>query len=110
MNKLFLRELVEEQRCCFQEDLTWGEDFAFVMDYLVEVRTVSFMTESLYDYRRTPGSASVKQVLDCVKHPAENTRIKGDLYRHLKDMYRKRGLFEKYKKRLWLYLFRVGLG
>ena len=105
-----LRELVEEQGCRFQEDLTWGEDFAFVMDYLAGVRQVSFMNESLYDYRRTAGSTSVRQVLDCVKHPAENTRIKGELYRHLKDMYRKRGLYKKYRKRLWMYLFRVGLG
>lgn len=109
-NKLFLREIAEKQNCRFQEDLTWGEDFAFVMDYLAGVSRVSFMKDSLYDYRRSANSTSIRQVLDCVKHPAENTRIKGDLYRHLKDMYRKRGLFEKYKKRLWLYLFRVGLG
>jgi glycosyltransferase involved in cell wall biosynthesis len=109
-NKLFLREIVEKLNCRFQENLTWGEDFAFVMDYFSDVKQVSFMKDSLYDYRRSANSTSIKQVLDCVKHPAENTRIKGDLYRHLKDMYRKRGLFEKYKKRLWLYLFRVGLG
>ncbi len=109
-NKLFLREIVEKLNCRFQENLTWGEDFAFVMDYLGSVKQVSFMKDSLYDYRRTAGSTSVRQVLDCVKHPAENTRIKGELYRHLKDMYRKRGLYEKYRKRLWMYLFRVGLG
>ena len=109
-NKLFLREIVERKHCRFQEDLTWGEDFAFVMDYLGSVKQVSFMKDSLYDYRRTAGSTSVRQVLDCVKHPAENTRIKGELYRHLKDMYRKRGLYKKYRKRLWMYLFRVGLG
>ena len=109
-NKLFLREIAEKQNCRFQENLTWGEDFAFVMDYLAGVSRVSFMKDSLYDYRRSANSTSIRQVLDCVKHPAENTRIKGELYRHLKDMYRKRGLFEKYKKRLWMYLFRVGLG
>ena len=111
-NKLFLRETVEKERCRFQEDLTWGEDFAFVMDYFAsaDVRKVSFMKESLYDYRRTPGSMSVQQVLDCVRHPAENIRIKGVLYEHLKDMYKKRGQYEKYRGRLWMYLFRVGLG
>ncbi len=109
-NKLFLRENVEQGSCRFQEDLTWGEDFAFVMDYLRRVNRVSFMKDSLYDYRRSANSATVKQVLDCVKHPSANTRIKGDLYRHLKDMYRARGLYEKYRKRLWMYLFRVGLG
>ena len=109
-NKLFLRELAEQQHCHFQEDLTWGEDFAYVMDYLRGVTRVSFMKDSLYDYRRSANSATVKQVLDCVKHPAENTRIKGELYRHLKDMYRARGIYDQYKKKLWLYLYRVGLG
>ncbi len=109
-NKLFLRETVEREGCRFQEDLTWGEDFAFVMDYMAGVSRISFMNESLYHYRRTAGSTSVRQVIDCVKHPAENIRIKGELYRHLKDMYRKRGQYEKYRKRLWMYLFRVGLG
>lgn len=109
-NKLFLREIIEKEQCRFQEDLTWGEDFAFVMDYLGSVKQVSFMTDSLYDYRRTAGSTSVRQVLDCVKHPGENIRIKGVLYGHLKEMYQKRGIYEKYRKRLWMYLFRVGLG
>ena len=109
-NKLFVRELVEKQQCRFQQGLTWGEDFAFVMDYLAGVKQVSFMKDSLYDYRRTAGSTSIRQVIDCVKHPAENTLIKGELYRHLKDMYKKRGLYGQYKKRLWMYLFRVGLG
>ena len=109
-NKLFVRDLVEKQQCRFQQGLTWGEDFAFVMDYLAGVKQVSFMKDSLYDYRRTAGSTSIQQVIDCVKHPAQNTRIKGELYRHLKDMYKKRGLYGQYKKRLWMYLFRVGLG
>ena len=109
-NKLFLRERIEQGHCRFQEDLTWGEDFAFVMDYLAGVKQVSFMKESLYDYRRSAGSASVQQVLDCVKHPADNIRVKGVLYRHLKEMYRKRGIYDRYRNRLWMYLFRVGLG
>ena len=81
-----------------------------MMDYFRDVQTVAFMKDSLYDYRRSANSATVKQVLDCVKHPAENTRIKGELYRHLKDMYRARGIYDQYKKKLWLYLYRVGLG
>ena len=109
-NKLFLRDIVEQEQCRFQEDLTWGEDFAFVMDYFSRVKQISFMKESLYDYRRTPGSTSVQQVLDCMKHPSDNIRIKRELYRHLKEMYRKRGQYDNYSSRLWMYLFRVGLG
>ena len=109
-NKLFLREKIGQGNCRFQEDLTWGEDFAFVMDYLGGVSRVSFMKDSLYDYRRSSGSASVQQVLDCVKHPADNIRDKGILYRHLKEMYMRRGMYGQYRNRLWHYLFRVGLG
>ena len=109
-NKLFVRELIERQGCRFQENLTWGEDFAFVMDYFAGVKQVSFMKESVYHYIRTPGSTSVQQVIDCVKHPGENIRVKKELYGHLKQMYIKREIYEKYRKRLWMYLFRVGLG
>ena len=108
-NKLFLRELVEKGNVRFEHAFTWGEDFAFVMDYLREVKTVSFMKEAVYDYIRSAGSTTVQQGLDSVRHPVKNMRIKVELYEHLKDMYKSRGLYEKYKPRLWMYLFRVGL-
>ena len=109
-NKLFLRSVVEESGCRFQEDLPWGEDFAFAMDYLCRVDTVAFMREALYDYRRSKGSISMKQVLDCAVHPLENVRIKQELYRHMKAMYISRGQYEKYRHKLWTYWLRVGLG
>lgn len=109
-NKLFVREQLEASGCRFQDRLTWGEDFAFVMDYLSTVKQVSFMKDSLYDYRRSAGSTSFRQVLDCVKRPMYNIQIKRDLYRHLKRMYQKRGIYPQYRGKLWHYLFRVGLG
>lgn len=109
-NKLFVREKAEAAGCRFRENLTWGEDFAFVMDYLGTVGRVSFMKDSLYDYRRSAGSTSFKQVLDCVKRPMYNIRVKRELYGHLKGMYVKRGIFPRYRRKLWHYLFRVGLG
>ena len=109
-NKLFLRETVVREGCSFREGLVWGEDFAFVMDYLAGTDIVSFMKDVLYDYRRTAKSATVRQVVDCVRRPVVNTRIKLELYSHLKSMYIRRGQYEKYRKRLWIYLLRVGLG
>ena len=109
-NKLFVREKAEAAGCRFQEGLTWGEDFAYVMDYLAVTERVAFMEDALYDYRRSAGSTTFRQVADCVMHPMYNIRVKGDLYRHLKNMYRKRGIYPQYSGRLWLYLFRVGLG
>ena len=109
-NKLYVREIAEKAGCRFQEDIPWGEDFAFAMDYLRHVDTVSFMREAVYDYRRTKGSISIRQVADCAVHPMANIRVKQELYRHMKDMYISRGRYGEYRKKLWTYWIRVGLG
>ena len=107
-NKLFLREIIEREQVRFVNAFTWGEDFAFVMDYLRYVNHVSFMKDLVYDYRRSAGSTSVKQGFDSVKHPIPNLKTKIALYGHLKDLYKARGQYKKYSNRLWMYLYRVG--
>lgn len=108
-NKLFRRDLTERGKVRFPEALTWGEDFSFVMTYLQQVKQVSFLRESVYGYHRSMGSASVRQVLDCVVHPLSNIRAKRFLYSRLKALYTAQGVYGAYRRRLWLYLFRVGL-
>ena len=108
-NKLYSAELIRKSSLRFDPVLWWGEDFAFNMDYLREVSRVAFMKEDLYDYRRSPRSATFRQVLDCVVHPLGNIRIKRVLYSHLKGLYIARGAYPEYRGRLWHYLFRVGL-
>lgn len=108
-NKIFLREKIEEAGLRFRDRLTFGEDFAFVMGYLKTAEKIAFLKEYLYDYRRTAGSATFRQAFSCVTHPMPNIRTKRELYSCLKDLYVSRGEYEKYRKTLWLYLFRVGL-
>ena len=108
-NKLFSRELVMARNVRFVDGVTWGEDFCFVMDYLRHAESVAFLREFLYDYRRQPGSMTVRQVLDSIAHPLRNISMKKVLYSHLKELYVSRGQYELYRTRLWLYLFRVGL-
>jgi len=108
-NKLFSRKLIHANDVRFMDGLTWGEDFCFVMDYLRHAETVAYLEESLYDYRRQPGSMTIRQVLDCVVHPFRNIRMKRVLYSHLKDLYVARGEYPRYRHKLWLYLFRVAL-
>ena len=108
-NKLFARSVLEKTGAAFGREFTWGEDFAFVMDYLQGVDRVAYMKESVYDYRRNPESATIRQVLDSVVHPLGNIRTKRQLYGHLKALYVARGAFPAYRHRLWHYLFRVGL-
>ena len=108
-NKLFLRELVEADPVRFCDGLTFGEDFAFNADYLSRVNHVSYMKDTVYDYRRNPRSMTVRQVFDCILHPIRNSRVKMELYRHLKELYVRRGVYDRYRRVLWLYLLRVGL-
>ena len=108
-NKLFSREIIRSGNVHFVDGLTWAEDFCFVMDYLCHAESVAYLKEHLYDYRRQPGSMTIHQVLDCAVHPLRNIRMKIELYSHLKHLYVFRGQYNRYRNRLWLYLFRVGL-
>lgn len=108
-NKLFRRKEVLSGNVRFTGGLNWGEDFCFVVDYLQHASSVAFLRESLYDYRRQADSMTVRQALDSIVHPLKNIRMKILLYRHLKDLYIARGQYPRYRNRLWLYLFRVGL-
>ena len=109
-NKLFLRSRIQQGGAQFDPGFPWGEDFAFVMDYLAETEKIAFVREAVYEYRRNPESASVLQVLDSLVHPLKNIRIKIQLYQHLKRLYLQAGAYSRYRRTLWLYLFRVGLG
>ena len=108
-NKIFRRALIEHHGISFESGLTYGEDFAFTMDYLRSAGKIAFLKDYLYDYRRSRGSLTVNQAFDCVVHPWRNIQTKRRLYSHLKGMYVARNRFGQYRRKLWLYLFRVGL-
>ena len=108
-NKIFLRGKIEADNILFRDGLTFGEDFAFVTTYLKNAERIAFLKEYLYDYQRSAGSATFRQAMDCVIHPMRNIRTKKELYGYLKDLYIARGQYEKYRGKLWMYLFRVGL-
>jgi hypothetical protein len=79
------------------------------MAYLKNCESVSYMTVPVYDYRRSPQSATFRQVLDAVLHPLKTIRIKRRLYGSLKDLYVARGAYPAFRHSLWIYLFRFGL-
>ena len=108
-NKLFRREIIEKNQVRFISGLNWGEDFAFVCRYLAGVEKVSFTQALVYDYQRNVGGMTVKQFFDCARHPLNNCRMKGQLFRELKTLYIRRGAYRQYRWTLWLYLFRVTL-
>ena len=108
-NKLFRRDIIGKMGLDFQDGLTYGEDFAFHVTYLKEAERISFVKEYLYDYHRSMGSMTFRQAFSCVTHPLRNIKTKIRLYHSMRDMYIFRNEYGKYKNRLWLYLFKVGL-
>lgn len=108
-NKLFRRDLIEREPVRFEGGLGFGEDFLFVCGYLKQARRISFSTDTVYRYIRHPDSMTFSQTLDSIKHPIVNLKAKWRLYQGMKDLYQARGVYEKYKRTLWLYMFRVTL-
>jgi glycosyltransferase involved in cell wall biosynthesis len=108
-NKLFRRDIIEDMGLAFQDGLTYGEDFAFHVTYLKKAERVSFVKEYLYDYHRSMGSMTFRQAFSCVTHPMRNINTKIRLYHSMRDMYIFRNEYGKYRRKLWLYLFKVGL-
>ena len=108
-NKLFRTDNIQESGARFTGNLTYGEDFLFVMNYLTRVRRVSFTGAPVYSYIRHPNSMTFRQTLDSVRHPIANCRVKGVLYRGMCDTYRAAGLYDAYRRRLRMYLLRIAL-
>ncbi len=106
-NKLFRRELIEEQGVRFVTGLSYGEDFAFVCDYLHKARRISFSTDVVYRYIRHPHSLTVSQTMDSVIHPIRNLKVKWFLYQRMKKLYKDRGRYGDFRGRLWQYMIRV---
>lgn len=108
-NKLFRREIIERLQVQFISGLNWGEDFAFVCRYMTEAERISYTQALVYDYQRNSGGMTMKQFLDCARHPLTNCRMKWQLFGELKHLYVQRGVYRKYRWTLWLYLIRVTL-
>ena len=108
-NKLFLGDVVRENSLRFPEGMNWGEDFVFMTAYLAHVRRVAFLTRPVYDYHRSLTGMVARQFMDCARHPLCNVKLRMTMYRSYCELYRKTGQYPRYRRTLWLYLFRFTL-
>lgn len=108
-NKLFLGDVVRENGLRFPEGMNWGEDFVFVTEYLAHVRRVAFLTRPVYDYHRSLTGMVARQFMDCARHPLYNVQLRLRMYRSYCELYRTLGQYPRYRRTLWLYLFRFTL-
>ncbi len=105
-NKMYRSSLIRQQDLRFDPFLSWGEDFAFNMEYDQAVtHGVALVDKPVYHYVKNPGSTSIRTLIN-VGH---SCRIKGRLYRHFKSLYEKKGLYQQYRFFIWRYIWNVTL-
>lgn len=105
-NKMYRSSLIRQLRLQFDPFLSWGEDFAFNMQYDQAVcHGVALVDKPVYHYVKNPGSTSFRTLI----HIVHSCRIKARLYRHFKSLYVKKGLYTQHRFRIWCYIWNVTL-
>jgi len=108
-NKLFRGDIIRQQGIRFVPHLDWGEDFFFVTTYLRHAKSIGYIGDVVYDYYRSVSGMTTAQFMDCVRHPLSNCQVKWRLYQNYRRLYIWHGVYQQYRRVLWLYLFRVTL-
>lgn len=108
-NKLFIGNIIRENHLRFPDGMKWGEDFYFVTDYLAHVHRLAYLTQPVYDYHRRIEGTVVQQCFDCLRHPLANLKTRIAMYTNYRDLFVQLGAYPRYRKTLWLFLFRFTL-
>lgn len=75
-NKVFLREIIEQNHICFDESQSMGEDFQFVLDYMeaAEIQSCVVVNRPLYYYVRA-NNYSLMSKFGLIGHDNEYKRL-----------------------------------
>ena len=102
-NKLFRRDIIDRYELRMNEEVSWCEDFMFVLDYLVHAETFLAVQKPLYYYVKTKGSL-VSQGMSL----ARVVRMKTEVFEYYNRFYKDVFSEEEYQKaRLRVYGFLI---
>ena len=105
-NKVYRSSLIRQLKLQFDPFLSWGEDFAFNIQYDHAVsHGVALLDKPVYHYIKNPGSTSIRTLI----HVWHSCRIKARLYQLFKSLYVKKGLYTQYRFFIWRYIWNVTL-
>ena len=102
-NKLFRRDIIEQYGLRMNEEVSWCEDFMFVLEYLLHAKTFFAVQKPLYYYVKTKGSL-VSQGMSL----ARVVRMKAEVFECYNSFYKNVFSEEEYQKaRLRVYSFLI---
>lgn len=102
-NKLYRASIIRDMQLRFDPFLSWGEDFAFNMQYNHQVYSVALMDMPVYHYVKNSSGTSLRSLL----HIVHSCRIKYRLYRHFKALYTRKQLYRKNRLSIHRYIFNI---
>lgn len=69
--KMFKRDIIYTNSILFKENISYGEDTIFVLEYLANCKNAKILSDSLYNYNITEGSLSRKYIIN-IKDKLDN--------------------------------------
>lgn len=66
-NKLFISDTIKTKNIHFREEMIYGEDFCFCMEYYSHLNKYSTISKAMYHYRDTPNSLTKRNTVDVEK-------------------------------------------
>ena len=92
--KLFKLSIIQNNSILFRQDLKYGEDFCFVMDYLSHCESVFYLNKALYNYRQeTFDKSDHYQRKDVIYQWANGF----DLHKHFREVFIKTNTYPQLK-------------
>lgn len=104
-NKLYRGDIIRDNELTFDGRLTWGEDFAFNMSYYRYVSSVRYLPTAVYNYNKASSGICVRALANV----GYSCRIKWYMYGYFKALCVEKGLWDKQKGRIRMYIFNVTL-
>jgi len=102
-NKMYRAEYITLQNLRFDPFLSWGEDFAFNMQYNHAVKSVALLDFPVYHYIKNTSSTALRSLI----HVIHSCKIKYRLFLHFKSLYVKKGLYPQHRFLIWRYIFNI---
>lgn len=105
-NKLYRLDIVRKMGITFDKFFSWGEDFAFNVQYDRAVRAAAILKTPVYRYFKAVTGVSFRVLF----HLAHGCAIKYRLYRLFRRIYEEEGLYAgKIKRRVDKYIYNITL-